>query len=41
MRRIGLALLGLFTVGAVYLIAVRGEALLVDLSTLAGKVWCF
>lgn len=27
--------------GAVYLIAVRGEALLVDLSALAGRVWCF
>jgi hypothetical protein len=27
--------------GALYLIAVRGEALLLDLSTLAGRVWCF
>jgi hypothetical protein len=27
--------------GAVYLMAVRGEALLVDLSSLAGRVWCF
>ena len=27
--------------GAVYLMAVRGEALLVDLSALAGRVWCF
>ncbi len=32
------ALVGL---GAIYLIAVRGEAILVDLSQLAGKVWCF
>jgi len=27
--------------GAVYLMAVRGEALLVDLSAFAGRVWCF
>lgn len=27
--------------GAVYLIAVRGEALLLDLSSLASRVWCF
>jgi hypothetical protein len=27
--------------GAVYLLAVRGEALLLDLSALAGRVWCF
>lgn len=27
--------------GAVYLVAVRGDALLVDLSALAGRVWCF
>ena len=27
--------------GAVYLMAVRGDALLVDLSALAGRVWCF
>ena len=27
--------------GALYLMAVRGEALLVDLSQLAGCVWCF
>jgi uncharacterized membrane protein len=27
--------------GAVYLMTVRGEALLVDLSALAGRVWCF
>lgn len=28
-------------IGAVYLMAVRGEALLVDLSALAGRIWCF
>lgn len=28
-------------IGAVYLMTVRGEALLVDLSALAGRVWCF
>jgi hypothetical protein len=27
--------------GALYLMAVRGEALLVDLSQFAGRVWCF
>jgi hypothetical protein len=27
--------------GALYLMAVRGEALLLDLSQLAGRVWCF
>jgi hypothetical protein len=27
--------------GAVYLIAVRGEALLLDLSTFAGRILCF
>lgn len=27
--------------GAIYLMAVRGEALLVDLSALAGRIWCF
>jgi uncharacterized membrane protein len=28
-------------IGAVYLMTVRGEALLLDLSQLAGRVWCF
>jgi hypothetical protein len=27
--------------GAIYLIAVRGEALLVDLATLGSRLWCF
>ena len=33
--------LGLFLVGALYLIAVRGEALLVDLSALSQRIFCF
>jgi hypothetical protein len=33
--------LSLVLAGAAYLILVRGEAIVVDLSTLAGKVWCF
>lgn len=40
-RRAGWAMLGLLLVGAAYLIAARGDAIVVDLSTLAGKVWCF
>jgi hypothetical protein len=27
--------------GALYLMAVRGEAVLLDLSAFAGRVWCF
>jgi hypothetical protein len=27
--------------GAIYLIAVRGEALLVDLAALGSRLWCF
>ncbi len=40
--RIGLtlALAGLMT-GALYLVAVRGEALLVDLAALGQRLWCF
>lgn len=41
LRRAGWAALSLVLAGAGYLIVVRGEALIVDLSTLAGKVWCF
>lgn len=33
--------LGLLLSGAVYLIVMRGEAILVDLSALGSKVWCF
>lgn len=40
-RRIGVSMVGLLLAGAVYLIAVRGEAIVVDLATLGGKVWCF
>jgi hypothetical protein len=40
-RALGWAALGLVLAGAVYLIGVRGEAIVVDLATLAGKVWCF
>ena len=32
---------GLLFVGALYLIAVRGEALLVDLSALSQRIFCF
>ena len=40
--RIGLslALAALFT-GALYLVVVRGEALLVDLAALGNRLWCF
>jgi hypothetical protein len=40
--RLGLtvALAALMT-GAVYLLAVRGEALLVDLAALGERLWCF
>lgn len=40
-RRAGWAALGLVLAGAAYLILVRGEAIIVDLTALAGKVWCF
>ncbi len=35
-----MALGGLMT-GAIYLLAVRGEALLVDLAALGERLWCF
>lgn len=35
-----IALGGLMT-GAIYLLAVRGEALLVDLAALGERLWCF
>lgn len=41
LKRAGLGLLGLIAGGAVWLIVVRGEAIMVDLAGLAGKVWCF
>ena len=40
-RRAAWALLAVAMGGASYLIWARGEAIVVDLSTLAGKVWCF
>ncbi|HWB46724.1 MAG TPA: hypothetical protein VG900_14900 [Hyphomicrobiaceae bacterium] len=40
--RIALAVgLGLVFAGAFYLISVRGHALLLDLSALSGRAWCF
>lgn len=40
--RLGLILvLGGLLTGAVYLLAVRGEALLVDLAALGERLWCF
>ena len=40
-RRGIFALVALVGLGAIYLIAVRGEAIIVDLTALAGRVWCF
>jgi hypothetical protein len=40
-RRALLAVVGLVFAGALYLIAVRGEALLVDLSGLSQRIFCF
>jgi len=40
-RRAGLAVLAALLSGAAYLIWARGEAIVVDLATFAGKVWCF
>jgi hypothetical protein len=40
--RLGLTLaLGGLMLGALYLVAVRGEALLVDLAALGERLWCF
>ncbi len=40
--RFGLILtLGGLMTGAIYLLAVRGEALLVDLAALGERLWCF
>ena len=36
-----LAALGLGIVGALYLVSVRGAALLIDISHLAGQMLCF
>ena len=40
-RRVLLAVLGLVLAGALYLVAVRGEALLLDLSAFSQRVFCF
>jgi len=40
-RRALLAALGLLLAGALYLVAVRGEALLLDLSALSQRMFCF
>ena len=40
-RRALLAGVGLLLAGALYLIAVRGEALLLDLSAFSQRVFCF
>jgi hypothetical protein len=36
-----LAAVGLICLGALYLISVRGEALLLDLSALGARIFCF
>jgi hypothetical protein len=36
-----LAVAGLICLGALYLISVRGEALLLDLSALGARIFCF
>ena len=36
-----LGVVGLALIGALYLIAVRGQALLVDLSALSQRIFCF
>jgi hypothetical protein len=40
-RRALLAGVGLLLAGALYLVAVRGEALLLDLSAFSQRVFCF
>jgi hypothetical protein len=40
--RLGLmTALAMLMTGALYLVAVRGEALLVDLAALGSRLWCF
>jgi hypothetical protein len=41
MRLLLLTALGLLVTGAAYLIAVRGEALLVDLAAVSQRIFCF
>ncbi|MGE0767401.1 MAG: hypothetical protein AB7L90_13115 [Hyphomicrobiaceae bacterium] len=40
-RRAGFVALGLGLAGSCYLIWARGEAMIVDLATIGGKVFCF
>ena len=40
-RRTLFSVIGLMFAGALYLIAVRGQALLVDLSALSQSIFCF
>ena len=40
-RRTLFSVIGLVFAGALYLIAVRGQALLVDLSALSQSIFCF
>ena len=40
-RRTLFSVIGLVFAGALYLIAVRGQALLVDLSALSQRIFCF
>lgn len=40
--RIGLTTMGgVLLLGAAYLVAVRGEAILADMAALGSRVWCF
>jgi hypothetical protein len=41
LRRLLLALLGVLLAGASYLLAVRGEALLLDLAAVSQRIFCF
>jgi hypothetical protein len=40
-RRVLFAAVGILLAGALYLIAVRGEALLADLSAFSQRIFCF
>lgn len=40
-RRVLFAALGLVLAGALYLVAVRGEALLLDVSAFSQRIFCF
>ena len=40
-RSLAAGLLALLITGALYLIAVRGEAILIDLAEIGAKVFCF